>query len=240
MLNPTNLLGQLTELWCQIHFCERGIILSQPTNPSSRYDFIADINGKLYRIQCKTSCLLSNNRIQFSTKSKNWNSGEYHSYLNDVDYFYTCWNQIGYLIPINLVNETTKSKILRLGDPKDYTQSTNSVLYAKYFEIDEILTSLGINYEKTTIESRNKINHCKRCGKQISTGSNYCVNCANRKHDVPTRDELKNLIRVETFTSIGGRYDVTDNAVKKWCDKYNLPKKKSDINKLSDDDWKLV
>ena len=54
-MNITNQLGQLTELWCQLDFCERGIVLSQPTNPSSRYDFIADINNKLYRIQCKTA-----------------------------------------------------------------------------------------------------------------------------------------------------------------------------------------
>lgn len=242
MLNLTNQLGHLTELWCQIHFCERGIILSQPTNPSCRYDFVAEMNNKLYRIQCKTSILLSNNRIKFHTKSKNWNTGDYHSYLNEIDYFYTCWDGVGYLIPIELVKETNRQKILRLGEPEDYVINPNGdVLYAKDFEIDNILKKLGLTYEKVSIESRNDIAYCERCGKQISSSSKYCKDCSAIKHfNIPTREELKSLLREKSFTEIGGMYDVTDNAIRKWCDKYNLPRKKSEIKKFSDEDWKLV
>lgn len=91
-MNITNILGQLTELKCQIDFCERGIVLSQPINPSSRYDFIADINGKLYRIQCKTAHPETNDRISITIQSKNWNNGERHNYIGEIDYFYTNWN----------------------------------------------------------------------------------------------------------------------------------------------------
>ena len=41
-----------------------------------------------------------------------------------------------------------------------------------------------------------------------------------------TREELKNLIRTESFVKIGEKFAVTDNAIRKWCDKFNLPKKK--------------
>lgn len=33
---------------------------------------------------------------------------------------------------------------------------------------------------------------------------------------------------------------VTDNAVRKWCKKYNLPYKVSDIKKYSDEEWELI
>ena len=47
-------------------------------------------------------------------------------------------------------------------------------------------------------------------------------------------------IRTMPFTSIGKEYNLTDNAIRKWCDKYNLPRKKSDINKISNEDWELI
>lgn len=35
-------------------------------------------------------------------------------------------------------------------------------------------------------------------------------------------------------------YKVTDNTIRKWCDKYNLPRKVSDIQKYTDEEWKIV
>lgn len=53
----------------------------------------------------------------------------------------------------------------------------------------------------------------------------------------PSREKLKNDIRKTPFTKIGEKYGVTDNAVRKWCDVYKLPRKTSDIKKISDEDW---
>jgi hypothetical protein len=35
-------------------------------------------------------------------------------------------------------------------------------------------------------------------------------------------------------------YGVTDNAVRKWCDKYDLPRKAKDIKAYSDEEWALI
>jgi hypothetical protein len=32
-------------------------------------------------------------------------------------------------------------------------------------------------------------------------------------------------------------FGVSDNAVRKWCDKYNLPRKARDIKALTDEEW---
>lgn len=56
----------------------------------------------------------------------------------------------------------------------------------------------------------------------------------------PERDELKILIRTLPFTTLGKQYGVTDNAIRKWCIAYNLPKTKKEINKYSDEEWASI
>ena len=55
-----------------------------------------------------------------------------------------------------------------------------------------------------------------------------------------SREELKNLIRTLPFTQIGIKYQVSDNTIRKWCDKYNLPRRKSDIQQYSDVEWSKI
>ena len=50
-------------------------------------------------------------------------------------------------------------------------------------------------------------------------------------------DELKELIRNKSFVSIGKYFGVSDNAIRKWCDSYSLPRKSTEIRKISDEDW---
>jgi hypothetical protein len=33
---------------------------------------------------------------------------------------------------------------------------------------------------------------------------------------------------------------VTDNAVRKWCDKYKLPRKVSEIKNYTDEEWEKI
>lgn len=83
---------------------------------------------------------------------------------------------------------------------------------------------------------------CIDCGKPISRGATRCQECSiifqRQNHVLPaSREELKQLIRTTPFTTIGKLYNVTDNSIRKWCDKYGLPRKVSDIKKISDEDW---
>lgn len=59
----------------------------------------------------------------------------------------------------------------------------------------------------------------------------------NRKVERPTREELKKKIRILPFTHIGELYGVSDNAVRKWCDYYNLPRRIKDIKQYTDEEW---
>lgn len=52
-----------------------------------------------------------------------------------------------------------------------------------------------------------------------------------------SREELKQMIRTMSFLAIGKELGVSDNAIRKWCKKYNLPYKKKDIKSYSDEEW---
>ena len=72
-----------------------------------------------------------------------------------------------------------------------------------------------------------------------------CISCAAKLQprvveNRPNREELKEMIRTMPFTAIGKKYGVTDNAIRKWCDSYNLPRKSSEIKKYSEEEWVLV
>lgn len=253
-MDYTSRKGLLTEIACQEAFSDIGILLSQPIVPDSRYDYIADINGVLYRIQCKSSRWVNEeeqNAFVFPVSSKNWNSGEKRSYQGQIDFFFTCFEGENYLIPISDVG--VSSKTLRLFS--QLNESTISwasdYLFLKRikllgYEIPEyVYTDNRKGYlDKIANKSEKKTNYCIDCGKEISSVAVRCVDCYKAiklKNSINIdREVLKMKIRTLPFTSIGKEYGVTDNAIRKWCDKYNLPRKKSEIKQISEEDWELI
>lgn len=86
---------------------------------------------------------------------------------------------------------------------------------------------------------------CYQCGASITrkSQSGLCEACANkarRKTERPLREELKKLIRTTSFVEIGRQFSVSDNAIRKWCDAYNLPRRKDDIAKYTDAEWEKI
>ena len=139
-MNETNQKGLITETYCQLAFTELGIILSKPISHDCRYDYIADIGGKLKRIQCKTSLLNEyGTSISFSTKSVRGNTKEVleHTYTSDeIDYFYTYFNGVSYLIPVDICGETRKNLYL---NTITLQGSTKNITPAKDYELSKIL-----------------------------------------------------------------------------------------------------
>lgn len=110
------------------------------------------------------------------------------------------------------------------------------------------------NQQLETTGSRNpqrkifaKKYYCVDCGKEISKSTSIrCFSCEMKQRVIPleempvTREELKQLIRTQPFTQIGKKFQMTDNAVRKWCDKFNLPRTKKEINSYSDEEWDKI
>ena len=106
------------------------------------------------------------------------------------------------------------------------------------------------NMQLDTTNGKNKIrneyqNKCIDCGKIISRDAIRCIDC-QRKHRIYeysppiNREDLKKKIRNETFKEIGREFNVTDNAVRKWCDYFNLPRRQGDIDNYNDSEWENI
>lgn len=81
---------------------------------------------------------------------------------------------------------------------------------------------------------RKEQNYCKKCGKPIGNKSTYCTKCVPKhsKEKVinkPSKEELWELIKINSFVKIGEMYGVSDRAVSKWCIKYGLPSTRKEI-----------
>ena len=111
----------------------------------------------------------------------------------------------------------------------------------KKFYDEEIANELLENLQKT---KEHKLYYCQRCGKEIaSKTAKYCVDCGHKVQqtcDRPDRESLKELIRNKPFTQIAKIYSVSDNAIRKWCDSYSLPRKKTEIDKYTEEEWKKI
>lgn len=82
----------------------------------------------------------------------------------------------------------------------------------------------------------NKNNICSNCGIFKDRKAKLCITCSyinRRKVERPSKEVLFELIKTMKFTEIGKMYNVSDNTIRKWCKKYELPFKKDDIKKIA-------
>ena len=106
--------GNLTELQCIAAFYEIGYSVSIPYGENSRYDFIADVDGHLLRVQVKSSSTKDDGKTYtFSCRSSRTNgkrtiNKKYTK--SEIDYFATFINGRCYIVP---VEECSAAKTLR-------------------------------------------------------------------------------------------------------------------------------
>lgn len=99
-------------------------------------------------------------------------------------------------------------------------------------------------------KQHNEHKYCSVCGKEASLKSktNLCPSCYDkamtspnrRKVLHPTREDLKNDIRIGNFKAVADKYRVSDNAIRKWCKQYGLPYESFKIRKMTDEEWAKI
>lgn len=133
--------GNLTELQCLTAFIAEGCGVSIPYGDNSKYDFIADVNGKLLKIQVKTSSLKDDGAIKFSCRTTHVNCAGVKNErygVDEIDFFATYWNNQCYLIP---VAECSVEKTLRFVPPKN--GQTKGISFANEYELAKQLSKIG-------------------------------------------------------------------------------------------------
>jgi hypothetical protein len=134
-------LGNLTELLCIKSFYELGYSVSIPYGENNRYDFIADVEGKLLKIQVKTSSTKDDgSSFRFSCRSSRTNGKRTinKSYTkSEIDFFATFIKDKCYLVP---VEECSATKTIRF-NPCDNNQK-NNINFESYYRIENQLKNI--------------------------------------------------------------------------------------------------
>lgn len=132
--------GNLTEMQCMSAFMAQGCGVSIPFGDNAKYDFIADVDGQLLKIQVKTASLKDENAIKFSCRSTHVNCSGVKNIRyseNEIDYFATYWNEQCYLVPIS---ECSAEKILRFVPPK--SGQIKGITFACDYILEKQLTKI--------------------------------------------------------------------------------------------------
>lgn len=136
-ISETLLKGKITELKCELWFLEHGYLVSMPEVPY-QYDFLVDIDNKIYKIQVKTCRETGDGAIIFNLSSVTHNQQGYtrRTYNEkSVDYFMTEYNDNFYLVPFEECG--SKEKRLRLIPTK--SGQVKGISFAKDYLAEKIL-----------------------------------------------------------------------------------------------------
>lgn len=134
-------LGNVTEVSVMLSFLKLGYNVLTPYGDCERYDFVADINGTLYKIQVKTS-KDEDGKFSFNTASTHYTDGKciHDSYTKDeIDFFATVYNDECYLIPVEKCGGRSTS--LRYETPKN--GQTRGIKWAKDYRLEEVVKRLS-------------------------------------------------------------------------------------------------
>lgn len=116
--------GNITCLKVMARFLEKGYNVLTPFGDNTKYDFVAEKDGKFLRIQCKTARKVkSYNSITFNlyvVASNYLGSRKKYYTKEDIDLFATVWEDKVCILPIE-----------NIGERKTFTLSLNSKKEAK-------------------------------------------------------------------------------------------------------------
>lgn len=112
----------------------------------------------------------------------------------------------------------------------------NATEHTKYYKSITIAQQLLDNPNLIPIPPEYRYTRCKRSKKKKNIIKIYDLQV--KSTSVPKRDVLiKDLKEIKNFVKIGKKYGVTDNSVRKWCKRYKLPYRTSEIKAMTQDDW---
>lgn len=146
MIDETQKKGTLTELHCILDLTALGIRTLTPTDEASKYDVVADLNGKFIRIQCKTSTWSKDTAVpetafHIETCRMTTNTQKTTRYLyskDDIDYFYTYFQGQGYLVSIDEASGAT----FRWRYEYPSSGQKQGIHIANDYKIEEVIKSL--------------------------------------------------------------------------------------------------
>ena len=137
-------IGNIGEAKILSKFAEYGISVYVPFGDNEKSDLIAEFDGKLNKIQVKTSVKAENGKMVFDLTSVKSNSKKYsrHIYTNrEIDYF-ACYNiarDKSFLISVNDAPNTTIN--IRFEKPKN--NQNKGIIDEEQYLMDNVLKDVA-------------------------------------------------------------------------------------------------
>ena len=133
----TQISGAITEQKCFLKCIEYGFIVSKPLFDNARYDFLLDANGKILKIQVKTSRWKDEEHSAFVfncySQHSTGNGNKRMKYTSkEIDYFMTEKDGLFYLYPAD--EKGFVSKVLRITSK----QNQKNISWAKDYLFEEV------------------------------------------------------------------------------------------------------
>ena len=129
--------------------------------------------------------------------------------------------------------------------------NTGKIWYDEQYQYPLRISTKNPHYFETD-EYKNSKKYCKICDKELKSGNitGYCSKCiydnkelkkkiysAFKNIKIPTKEEYKYNLRKYSWALLQEKYKVSYNRLHNWCDLYNLPKLRAEINSYSMEEW---
>ena len=207
--------GNIGHAAALFYYSSLGWNVSNPITDCADYDFLAEDNGKIYKIQIKTTKYLTESgNYEVRIVTSGGNQKEYwRKELNKeiLDYLFVLTEQgICYSIPISEI------------------ETSNSItLYDKYDKYKVFILSPIIENIQYDFNHKEHKYFCK-CGNPVSKEGGLCRSCSqkrrnNRKVERPSKEKLLQLVKENGMTKTGKMFEVSDKSISKWLIDYGLP-----------------
>lgn len=186
------------------------------------------------------------NRLEWVSKHNKENDGEYSNFVFTGKYLaiqkpsHPKARNDGYVYIHQLQAEKKLGRLLNDEecvhhiDENKYNNDINNLIIFKT-KSDHAAFHSGCEIyldEDVWVARIHKNRICPICGEIKERHADMCINCYlnKRTKNIPKKEILIDLLLHYSMTQIGNKFNVTSNAVKKWCIKYDLPYKKNDID----------
>lgn len=233
----TKTLGDIGQNCVIGHLARYGIGTAVVISDNYPFDFIAIAETKLFKVQVKTSSQHQGCSVIFPLNTNNWRQSTSQSYSGEDCDVIACYDittdTVFLLKPMDF--EGKKTFNIRLEASKNNQQanahkSDDFVLSPQRIKDVFGIEPVDLNASFTDPIVPTQYNHkCEVCGKEFVNSSKNCKRCSNKCYGIsqrrverPNKDQLEEEIKNMSWLSLGQKYNVSDNAVRKWAKQYGL------------------